>query len=132
MVRSKAAGLVFGLLLGGCAAAAAPEADIAVLDWSLVRHGPAVMLDGQVRNQTARNLRSVTVEAVFYGPGGAYLGSVLAEGGGGSLPPGATAAIRGTGVWAAGMDRSIMLFRDAAGRRLTASVPETTPEVASP
>ena len=96
-----------------------------MLDWSLVRQDDALSLSGRARNQTARNLNSIVVEAVFYGPGGRYLGSVVARSTGRSFPPGAVAEFAGLGVYVEGMVQPEVVFRDVRGQELTAETPST-------
>lgn len=120
--------LAAGLALSGCGPAPwRPPGgnELAVLDWSLQRQGDALSLSGHARNQTARNLNGIVVEAVFYGPGGRYLGSVVARSTGRSFPPGAVAAFAGLGVYVEGMVQPEVVFRDLRGQVLTAETPST-------
>ena len=117
--------LLAGLLMAGSGARAEADSDVVIIAWSLERTGEAMTLSGTARNTSMRNLNAVVVEAVFYGPGGAYLGSVLARSEGRTFPPGRNTTFQGLGLWAEGMDTPIVRVRDIDGRPLTAVVPGT-------
>jgi hypothetical protein len=119
-----AAGLAPGLALAGCGGVVPGTAPaVTVLDWRIARDGDALTFQGRARNDSGRNLRRLTAEATFYGPGGGHLGTIVARTPGDSFAPGRVAAFSGVGLHAPGMGRPIVLFRDNQGRSLPAAVP---------